>query len=246
MKLRLPVKQIVITQPFGVNYVDFYKKWNMRGHNGIDFKVYIGTEIYACHSGEVSFAGLDTDGGISVTLIDHSGRFKTIYYHLSKVLVKTGDIVSRGDQIGLGGNTGKYTTGAHLHLGLKELDFDGDTINKKNGYRGAINPSPYFTETYDGKKINPKDWHRSRVYHRYYRGRPKGGYWIEKYRVVPYLIRRWKRLPNNEEINAAVYGGWDVETIEDPAMYVIWSQLKKSEYLAGEKPINASIGVYKI
>ena len=128
------------------------------------------------------------------------------------------------------------TTGSHLHFGLKEVDNTGRTVNWNNGYNGAIDPAPFFNQAYDGTPIGNKDWDRSRAYHRYYRGRPKGGYYNEL-KVLPYLIRRLKRLPNNEEINAIVYGGWDIEAVENPAMYENWSSLKKySEYLKGMKP----------
>ena len=240
-ELRLPLKQIIVTQPFGVNYLNFYRDMGLLGHNGIDFKAYTGTECYAAHDGDVTFSGRDGDGGISVTLMDKVNHFKTIYYHLQKTLCKLGDKVKAGDLIGLCDNTGKLTTGDHLHFGLKELDENNfNVLNYNNGYAGAIDPAPYFKYTYNGQEINPKDWDKSRAYHRYYRGRPNGGYWIEKYRVVPSLIKYLKRLPTNEEINACTYGGWDREVLLNPALRIIWSQLKKSEYLTGEKPVNWS------
>jgi len=240
IKLQLPLKQIIVTQPFGVNYLDFYKNMGLNGHNGIDFKAYNGTECYATHYGIVTFAGVDGDGGVSVTLTDQVNHFKTIYYHLESVACKEGDKIQAGQVIGLCDNTGKYTTGSHLHFGLKLLDDDNfNVLNYNNGFKGAVNPATFFTATYTGQEISPKDWDKSRCYHRYYRGRPNGGYWIEKYRVVPSLTAYLKRLPTNEEINACTYGGWDREVLINPAMYIIWSQLKKDEYLAGEKPVNS-------
>jgi hypothetical protein len=57
--------------------------------------------------------------------------------------------------------------------------------------------------------------------------------------VLPFLIKRLGRLPNYEEINAIVYGGWDIEAVENPAMYENWSQLKKyGEYNSGMRPFN--------
>lgn len=241
IKLRLPLKQIVVSQKFGLNYLDFYQKMGLNGHNGIDFVAKNGTDCYASHDGEVTYAGKDGDGGVSVTLTDKENHFKTIYYHLEKVTCKVGDIVKAGDLIGYCDNTGKYTTGSHLHFGLKELEDDNfNTKNYNNGYKGAIDPAPYFYATHTGQEIGNKDWDRSRCYHRYYRGRPKGGYWIERYRVVPALIKYLKRLPTNEEINACTYGGWDREALKNDAMYIIWSQLKKDEFLAGERPTNYS------
>jgi len=240
IKLYLPLKQVIVTQPFGVNFVDFYTKMGMKGHNGVDFCASTGTECFAAHYGVVTFAGTNGDGGISVTLTDKVNHYKTIYYHLKSVECKEGDKIQAGQLIGYCDNTGKYTTGSHLHFGLKFLDDSNfNTLDYNNGFNGAVNPAPYFSYTYSGQEISPKDWDKSRCYHRYYRGRPQGGLWIERYKVVPALIKFLKRLPNNEEINACTYGGWDREVLLNPAMYVIWSQLKKSEYLAGEKPINS-------
>lgn len=239
IKLQLPLKQIMVTQLFGKNYLDFYRKLGLDGHNGIDFRAPTGMKCFAAHSGQVTYAGRDGGGGISVVVTNNVYHYKTIYYHLQKTLCKKGDIVKAGDLIGLCDNTGKYTTGAHLHFGLKELEQDNVTVkNYYNGYNGAIDPSKYFVATYNGQSINPKDWDKSRAYHRYYRGRPKGGYWIERYRVLPALIAYLKRLPSYEEINACTYGGWHREVLTNDALYPIWSQLKKSEYEAGEKTIN--------
>lgn len=242
IKLRLPLKQIHVTQPFGVNYLEFYHELGMIGHNGIDFAASNGTECYAAHDGEVVWAGKDTDGGISVTLMDKVNHFKTIYYHLQDVTCKVGETKKAGELIGHCDNTGKKTTGSHLHFGLKELDNQNfDVLNYENGYLGAINPAPYFCQTFNGIEISKKDWDKTRCYHRYYRGRPKGGY-INELRVVGELIAKWHRLPSNEEINACVYGAWDRGTVENPAMYTIWSQITKNEYKNGEKIVNSSSG----
>lgn len=240
INLRLPLKQIVVSQEFGMNFLDFYQKMGMKGHNGIDFVTINGTECFATHDGEVTFAGTDGDGGISVTLLSEEGHFKTIYYHLKDVYCKKGDLVKAGDLIGHCDNTGKMTTGNHLHFGMKFLDDNNfNVINYGNGYFGAVNPAPYFKYTYNGQEIGNKDWDKSRCYHRYYRGRPKGGL-INEVKVATALTKYLKRMPSNEEINACTYGGWDRETVKNSSMYIIWSQLKKDEYLAGDKPINYS------
>lgn len=241
IKLWLPLKQIIITQPFGVNFVDFYQKLGMKGHNGIDFGSN-EVECYAAHSGEVFWAGVDGDGGVSVGLLDPILHFKTIYYHLKDVSCKVGDYVTAGNLIGHCDNTGLMTTGNHLHFGLKFLDKNNfNVLNYNNGYKGCVDPSPYFNFTYNGQEINPKDWDKSRCYHRYYRGRPKGGL-INEVKVAGALTKYLKRFPKNEEINACAYGGWDRESLVNDSMRVLWSQLKKSEYLSGEKPVNTSMG----
>jgi len=68
IKLELPVKDVYINQPFGVNYVGFYRKLGMDGHNGIDFKARTGCKLYAAHTGYVTFAGTDSGGGKCVVI----------------------------------------------------------------------------------------------------------------------------------------------------------------------------------
>jgi len=234
MFLRIPLEQVRLTQPFGMNYVDFYQKLGLDGHNGVDFSAKRGTKCYASHDGKVYWAGRDGDGGISITLVNEKEHYKTIYYHNKKNFVKKDDIVKAGDLICLTGNTGKYTTGPHLHFGLKRLDNNNfNTINYNNGYKGAINPAPYFKQAYNGFSIGAKDYDKSRCYHRYYRTAKRN--LANEMKVALYIARRLKRLPNNEEINAAIWGGWDIEAIMNPAMYQIYSQIKKVEYLDGKR-----------
>lgn len=240
IELRLPLKDIFVTQPFGRNYVDFYQKLGMKGHNGVDFRAKNGCPCYASHDGVIYYCGTDNEGGIEVDIWNKENLYKTIYYHLKSYIVKQGQTVKAGELIGYCDNTGKYTTGSHLHFTLKQTNADGSTLTSSwnNGYKGAIDPAPYFNQSYNGVEIGNKDWDRSRSYHRYYRGRPKGGYYNEV-KVLPYLIRRLKRLPTYEEINAIVYGGWDIESVMNEVMYELWSQLKKyDEYLKGERPFN--------
>lgn len=237
IKLYLPLKQIAVTQPFGVNYLDFYKNLGMKGHNGIDFQAHNGCPCYATHYGFVTYAGMDGDGGISVTLTDKVNHFKTIYYHLKSVACAVGDKVQSGQIIGYCDNTGSMTTGSHLHFGMKFLDDNNfNTLDYNNGYFGAVDPSPYFTNAFNGFKIGNKDWDKSRCYHRYYREAKRN--LANEMKTALYMAKRLKRLPNNEEINAAIWGGWDMEAILNPALYTIWSQLKKDEYNSGLRPFN--------
>lgn len=236
IKLRLPVRHVKVNQPFGVNFVDFYQKLGLNGHNGTDFEAGNGFDCYASHDGRVAFAGDDGTGGICIRIIEEKEHFETIYYHLKDVCVLSGSGVKAGQLIGHCDNTGQYTTGSHLHFGLKQKDAQNfNTINYDNGYKGAIDPAPYFLYAFDGTPINPKDYDRSRAYHRYYRGRPNGGL-INEVKVAKELTKYLRKLPNNEQINACTYGGWDKESIKNDSMYYIWSQLKKDEFLNGEKP----------
>jgi len=236
IKLRLPLKDIFIVQPFGTNYLSFYTDMGLVAHNGVDFRAKDGCPIYATHDGVVGYAGKDGDGGISVTLINEEEHYKTIYYHNKKNLVKKGDKVKAGDLICLADNTGKYTTGSHLHFGLKRLDDQNfNTLDLQNGYRGAIDPAPYFFYTYDGTEIKNKDWDKCRAYHRYNMEKTSGHEWVIG-RNIWVAFKRFGRFAKPEELNALVYGNWDYESVKNPAMYELWSQITINEYKKGDKP----------
>jgi len=82
-------------------------------HRGIDISNHTGTPIIAPADGKVKL--ISKSGKIGMMLVlDHGYGFQTRYGHLSKVQVKRGQKVKRGDVIALMGSTG-YTTGPHLH-----------------------------------------------------------------------------------------------------------------------------------
>lgn len=241
LELELPLKDIFVNQPFGVNYVDFYTKLGMKGHNGIDFKAKDGCECYAAHTGIVTRAGKDSGGGVFIEITNILTGYKTIYYHLKSVTVKKGQTIGVGELIGYCDNTGKYTTGDHLHFGLKEVDVNGRTINVNNGYNGAIDPAPYFK----------KNWDKSNSYHRYGKERnwfaefclrfapisfnnqwTKSGRWVHK-RMISIGM---KPTLTSEQVNAVIYGAWDFESIINPAMFTNYAYLTKEEYLKGKRP----------
>jgi murein DD-endopeptidase MepM/ murein hydrolase activator NlpD len=82
-------------------------------HPGIDYRARTGSPVRSTASGVVSRAG--RNGGFGLLLeVDHGNGFKTRYAHLSKILVRRGQKIDRGEVIGLVGNTGR-STGSHLH-----------------------------------------------------------------------------------------------------------------------------------
>ncbi len=86
-------------------------------HQGLDFRAPTGTPVAAVNRGQVLFAGpLFMEGNFVV--IDHGQGLLSLYLHLSKFLVKAGDTVEKGQQIGLSGGTGR-ATGPHLHLAVR-------------------------------------------------------------------------------------------------------------------------------
>ncbi len=82
-------------------------------HNGTDFSVRVGTPVQATGDAVVVKATRHKDMGIYIVL-RHSGRYSSVYMHLSKSMVKPGQKVKMGQTIGLSGNTGR-STGPHLH-----------------------------------------------------------------------------------------------------------------------------------
>jgi len=86
-------------------------------HKGIDIGTFLGANIYAAASGKVIYAGWQ--GGYGNTIMIHHGSgITTLYGHLEKILIKYGQIISKGDTIGLVGSTGK-STGPHLHYEIR-------------------------------------------------------------------------------------------------------------------------------
>ncbi|PAR23200.1 peptidase M23 [Vibrio metoecus] len=93
-------------------------------HNGTDFAMPIGTPVYTSGDGVVVMTRNHPYAG-NYVVIQHGSTYMTRYLHLSKILVKKGQKVSRGQRIGLSGNTGRVT-GPHLHY---ELIVRGRAVN---------------------------------------------------------------------------------------------------------------------
>jgi murein DD-endopeptidase MepM/ murein hydrolase activator NlpD len=89
-------------------------------HTGLDFPNQSGTPIHAAAGGVVRAAEAEAAYGMAVE-IDHGNGLATRYAHTSKILVKPGDLIKRGQTIALVGNTGR-STGPHLHF---EVLLDG-------------------------------------------------------------------------------------------------------------------------
>ncbi len=86
-------------------------------HRGTDFHAPSGTPVVAANDGVVIIAqGMFYEGNLVV--IDHGQQFSTLYMHLSKIEVKAGEHVTKGQRLGLSGATGRVT-GPHLHLAAR-------------------------------------------------------------------------------------------------------------------------------
>jgi murein DD-endopeptidase MepM/ murein hydrolase activator NlpD len=89
-------------------------------HSGADLRAGTGTPILAANRGRVVLAK-DLFYSGNTVFIDHGYGLYTTYLHLSRIDVAVGDVVERGEQIGLAGATGRVT-GPHLHWGVRILD----------------------------------------------------------------------------------------------------------------------------
>ena len=119
-----PVRtDVTFTSGYGVRADPFHAGAAM--HPGIDLAGAYGTPIYATADGTVSRAGWNNGGYGNMVEIDHGRGIMTRYGHMSAVLVHAGDRVTRGEQIGRMGSTGR-STGNHLHY---EVRIDGRPVN---------------------------------------------------------------------------------------------------------------------
>jgi len=98
-----------------------------RFHSGVDVPAPMGTNIFAAESGTVIFSGWQGGFGNTV-IIDHGNGKQTLYAHASSLLVRNGQVVSRGQAIARVGTTGR-STGNHLHF---EVRINGSTVNPMN------------------------------------------------------------------------------------------------------------------
>lgn len=221
-----------ITQPFGVNFLDFYKKLGLLGHNGVDIKIVTGTRLYACFDGQITFAGIDSSGGVFIeistngfTVGGYEGtyRLRTIYYHLEDYTVNTGDWVKAGQFVATSDNSGKYTTGPHLHWGLKidrKTESGWETLDKDNGFFGAVDPEVFFPDT--SYQLLPVDTKYGLPF----------SLTAEAYKkaVTPWLKMKMGRLPTQRELTAFAYGRWSYEAVRDETMYNVWTCYTKAQF----------------
>ena len=119
-----------ITSKFGPRISPFTGKKAF--HSGLDIGSPRGREIKAPASGKVVVAAYDTRMGNFIR-INHGYGIETTFGHLSKILVKYGKKIERGDVIGLVGSTGKFSTGPHLHYQV--------AVNDK-----VVNPVQYILD----------------------------------------------------------------------------------------------------
>lgn len=108
-------------------------------HYGMDFTASTGTEIYATGDGIIDKVASSRRGYGNRVEIDHGFGYRTLYGHMSKIIVKRGQKVRRGDVIGYVGNSG-LSTAPHLHY---EVHLNNKKVNPVNYYFNDLTPEEY-------------------------------------------------------------------------------------------------------
>ncbi len=111
-----------VTSGFGWRIHPVYKVRHF--HNGIDIDIPVGTIVHAAAPGKVYFVGTEKGYG-NIVILQHADGYYTLYGHLSKPLVYTGQFVEAGQAIAESGNTG-VSSGPHLHFEIRHGDFPVD------------------------------------------------------------------------------------------------------------------------
>jgi hypothetical protein len=141
IKLQWPVDKHIINQPFGAN-PDFYAPFGLPGHEGVDLYAPFDANVYSAADGQVYRVENPPNHpyGLHIRIKHVAGHqvYRTIYAHLAKAYVSSGQWVKAGELIALADNSGN-SFGSHLHLTLK---IDGE---QTTGYPpGIVDPLPYL------------------------------------------------------------------------------------------------------
>jgi murein DD-endopeptidase MepM/ murein hydrolase activator NlpD len=108
-------------------------------HYGMDFSAKTGTEVFATGDGVVVAAEQKYDGYGLHVVIRHGYGYQTLYAHMSKLAVRSGQRVKRGEVIGFVGSTGT-SVAPHLHY---EVIKDGEKVNPAHYYFNDLTPAQY-------------------------------------------------------------------------------------------------------
>ena len=122
-----PIKNPRVTANFGYRTHPVKKKRQF--HRGVDLKAKYNTKVYATADGVIKYVQDRNIGSFGrVIKVAHNFGFETVYAHLNKTKVKIGDIVKKGQYIGLTGNSGR-STGPHLHY---EVSYASKALNPRD------------------------------------------------------------------------------------------------------------------
>lgn len=128
---RSPIRAAFNSSSYGWRIDPF--NGNKAFHEGLDFSANTGAPIFAAAGGIVSAAETMPDYG-KIVIVSHGSGLETRYAHTSKILVKVGERVEKGQVVALVGNTGR-STGPHLHY---EIRLNGNALDPRK-YLNARN-----------------------------------------------------------------------------------------------------------
>ena len=113
-----------------------------RMHKGVDFSARTGTPIFATGDGIVAFAGRGSGYGKHVIIEHRTAGYQTLYAHLSAIddAIREGQPVTRGQEIGLSGNTG-LSSAPHLHYEVRDLN--DNALNPIFFFAPSVTPQEY-------------------------------------------------------------------------------------------------------
>lgn len=127
----------LLTAPYGMLIHPFYK--SLVSHQGVDYTVPVGTRVFATADGKVKEVKSRKTTSGRYIIIDHGSGYETQYSHLSRIDVKKGQKVRRGDIIGLTGNSG-LSLSAHLHY---EVKYNGMRVDPIHYFFMELTPHEY-------------------------------------------------------------------------------------------------------
>ena len=126
-----------VASGYGWRIHPIYKTEKM--HTGMDFTSPVGTEIHVTGNGVIGKIEMDGRGYGNNVIVNHGYGYETLYGHMSKIAVRSGQKVKRGDLIGYVGNSGT-STGPHLHYEVRK---NGNPVNPVNFYFNDLSPQEY-------------------------------------------------------------------------------------------------------
>lgn len=163
---KIQFDQTTFTHPVDheIEVTSRYGRRRRRSHRGIDLDLVTGDNVRTVLPGKVRFVGYSSGHGKTV-VVRHVNEIETVYAHLSEYKVEVNQIVSEGEVIGLGGNTGR-STGSHLHLEVRYkgvcihpeyvFNFDGSQMLRGTDLWVSNSwQSPKFHSAYRKSKVKP-------------------------------------------------------------------------------------------
>jgi murein DD-endopeptidase MepM/ murein hydrolase activator NlpD len=148
LRFTWPINPVSVTSLYGSRRHPVTGK--MSPHRGLDLAAERGQAIYTAAPGVVLRAGWSGSYGLMVE-VQHTGKVTTRYSHLSQVLVGPGEVLERGDVVGLAGDTG-LATGVHLHF---EVWRDGEASDPLDELEMPEEPERLNTSRFEPRAVQP-------------------------------------------------------------------------------------------